>query len=144
MSFLHDLDVADTDNLLYNAVWNNYPGTIRTFLRNRYVFQPFWDSQNGRISREEWEAKFSLSNRAVTKALGRVNTVKVLAILFERLYVLRNQLVHGGSTWNSGTNRSQVADGANIMAVFVPIVIHVIMQAPHRQWGDPCYPVLAD
>lgn len=144
MSLLHDLDAADTDNLLYNAVWKNFPGTIRTFLRNRYVFQPFWDSQNGRISKEEWEAKFHLSNRAVTKALGRVNTVRVLAILFERLYVLRNQLVHGGSTWNSGINRSQVADGANIMAVFVPIVIHVIMRAPHRPWGDPCYPVLAD
>jgi hypothetical protein len=144
MSLLRDLDAADTDNLLYNAVWKNFPGTIRTFLRNRYVFQPFWDSQNGRISKEEWEAKFHLSNRAVTKALGRVNTVRVLAILFERLYVLRNQLVHGGSTWNSGINRSQVADGANIMAVFVPIVIHVIMRAPHRPWGDPCYPVLAD
>lgn len=71
-----------------------------------------------------------------------MNTVKVIAILFERLYVLRNQLVHGSSTWNSGINRSQVSDGAKIMDVVVPIVIHLIMSQPRRQWGEPCYPVI--
>lgn len=28
----------------------------------------------------------------------------ILSILFDRLYVLRNQLVHGGATWNSDVN----------------------------------------
>jgi hypothetical protein len=144
MNFLHELIAADEKRLLYNAVWKHFPRSIRVFLDNKYVFQPFWDYRNGVISRDEWQAKFYFSKRAATKALGRMDTVKVIAILFERLYVLRNQLVHGGSTWNSGINRSQVADGARIMAVVVPIVIHLIMSQPHRRWGDPCYPVVSD
>ncbi len=144
MSFLRELIAADTGHLLYDAVWHHFPRSIRVFLDNPYVFQPFWDYQTGRITKEEWETRFRLGKRAATKALGRMDTSKVLAVLFERLYVLRNQLVHGGATWNSGTNRRQVADGAEIMGVLVPIVIHLIMHNPGRRWGDPCYPVISD
>lgn len=31
--------------------------------------------------------------------------------LLRRLYVLRNQLVHGSATWNSSANRAKVRDG---------------------------------
>jgi hypothetical protein len=30
--------------------------------------------------------------------------VKILSMLFDRLYVLRDQMTHGGATWNSATN----------------------------------------
>jgi hypothetical protein len=144
MNFLRELIAADEEDLLYHAVWRQFPKSIRVFLDNKYVFQPFWDYQNGRITQDEWEAKFRFSKAAATKALGRMDTAKVLAILFERLYVLRNQLVHGGATWNSRTNRAQVADGARIMETFVPIVIHLILARPDRPWGEPCYPVVQD
>lgn len=144
MNFLHELIAADDESLLYDVVWHHFPTSIRVFLDNKYVFQPFWDWQNGRITRDEWEAKFHLSKRAAMRALGLMSTAKVLAILFERLYVLRNQLVHGGATWNSGTNRSQVSDGAKIMQAIVPAVIHLIMQQPRRQWGEPRYPVILE
>ena len=71
-----------------------------------------------------------------------MDTKKVLAVLFERLYVLRNQMVHGGATWNSSVNRSQVRDGARILGDVVPIVIHLMMENPHQVWGEPCYPVV--
>lgn len=144
MHFLRELIAADEDALLYDAVWCHFARSIRVFLDNKYVFQPFWDYQNGRITRDEWESKFHLSKAAATRALGRMQTSKVLAILFERLYTLRNQLVHGGATWNSGTNRSQVADGARIMDVLAPIVIRLLMREPGRAWGEPCYPVIAE
>ena len=144
MNFLRELIDADAEGLVYDAVWRHFPRSIRVFLDNKYVFQPFWDYQNGRIGEGEWETRFRLSKRAATKALGRMQTGKILAILFERLYMLRNQLVHGGATWNSRTNRSQVADGARIMEVLVPVVIHLIMQQPERPWGEPCYPVVPD
>lgn len=89
---------ADVEELLYNAVWKHFPRSIRVFLDNKNVFQPFWDYRNGRISEDEWQSKFYFSKRAATRALGRMDTVKVITILFERLYVLRNQLVHCGST----------------------------------------------
>ena len=45
------------------------------------------------------------------------DTRKALNILFDRLNVLRNQIVHGSATWKSGVNRDQVEDGARVMAV---------------------------
>jgi hypothetical protein len=45
----------------------------------------------------------------------------VLSFVFDRLYVLRNQLVHGGSTWNSGINRTQVRDGTAILGFLMPV-----------------------
>lgn len=30
--------------------------------------------------------------------------------VFMRLYTLRNQLIHGGATWNSAVNRAHVRD----------------------------------
>ena len=47
--------------------------------------------------------------------MGRMDTQKMMGIMFDRLYTLRNQLLHGGATWNSNINRSQISQGAEIM-----------------------------
>ncbi len=69
-------------------------------------------------------------------------TAKILSTLFDRLYVLRNQLVHGGATWNSTINRNQVRDGAAVLGWLVPIMIDIMMDNPDRDWGKPFYPVV--
>ncbi len=71
-----------------------------------------------------------------------MDTKKVLAVVFDRLYVLRNQLVHGGATWNSRVNRNQIRDGAAILDRLVPAIIHIMMGSGHALWGEPCYPVV--
>jgi hypothetical protein len=141
LNFLNRLIDSDKDQLLYNAVWHHFPESIRLLIGNRHVFQPFWDYQTGRIPETDWQEHFARKNAAATKALGNMDTKKVLAIVFDRLYVLRNQVVHGGSTWNGTVNRSQVAAGANILAFVVPIVILLMMEHPEKHWGDPSYPV---
>lgn len=50
----------------------------------------------------------------------------ILSILFDRLYVLRNQLVHRGATWNSDVNRDQVRDGPSPQGCPLPIPIDLI------------------
>jgi hypothetical protein len=142
LNFLHRLIASDKEQLLYDAVWHHFPESIRLLIGNRHVFQPFWDYQNGRIGEDEWQERFVRKNAAATRALGRMNTCKVLAIVFDRLYVLRNQIVHGGSTWNGTANRSQVQGGANILGFIVPIVILLMMEHPEKSWGTPCYPVV--
>ncbi len=62
--------------------------------------------------------------------------------VFDRLYVLRNQLVHGGSTCNSGVNRALVRDGAAIPAFLMPVFVDLILENPHEDWGRPSYPVV--
>lgn len=63
-------------------------------------------------------------------------------MLFDRLYVLRNQLMHGGATWDSGTNKDQLRDGAAILRNVVPVMAELMMDAPNCAWGVPMYPVV--
>ncbi len=142
LMFLNRLIDADRERLLEELVWRRYPGPIRLMIENRHVYQPFWDYHNGYISEAEWRERFRRSRASAHRALGRGHTKKVFAITFERLYMLRNQVMHGGATWNSSVNRGQVRDGASILGDVVPVVIHLMMETPNSLWGDPCYPVV--
>jgi len=141
-NFIVRLIELDSEKILYHIVWDEFPKSIRLLIDNQYIFQPFWDHQNGRIEESDWQERFQKSKAAASRALGGMNTDKVLMIIFSRLYTLRNQLIHGGATWNSRVNREQVRDGANIMNKLVPAIIHIMMQSSNEVWGDPCYPVV--
>jgi hypothetical protein len=138
--FLARLIAVDAGDLIYDKIWNNYSGKIRLFIDNPYVSQQFWDFQNGRLSESEWKRRFDGSKRAAQLALTRKDTVTFTGILFDRLYMLRNQLIHGGATWESTVNRDQVRDGARILADLIPAIIHLVMENPSEEWGAPCFP----
>ena len=104
------LDV-DHGTLLYDVVWKEFQSSIRVLISNHYVFQKYWDFQNLKISEQEWRDAFEASKVTANRALGRMDTMKVMAIVFDRLYTLRNQLIHGGATWNGSVNREQIRDG---------------------------------
>ena len=141
LNFLERLIAMDRDRLLYGIVWQEFTGPIRMLINNRYVYRPFWDHQNGKTA-EPWETGFESSKARMHRALGQMDTKKVLAVVFDRLYVLRNQLMHGGATWNGSVNRSQVADGAAILGRLVPAVIHIMMESGEGYWGEPAYRVV--
>jgi len=143
-SFLEKLVSLDRDRQLENLAWEEFPKSIRVLLNNRYVYQAFWDYQSGKISREEWEQSFERGKQAAQVALGRQDTATVLSIALSRIYTLRNQLVHGGATWNSAVNRSQVRDCVALMERLVPTVLTIMMDHPDTLWGDACYPVVSD
>ena len=123
-------------------VWAEFTKSIRVLLDNPYVFKPFWDFQTGVMDEAEWKRKFAAAKSAAHRALGRLNTVTVLGIVLARIYVLRNQLIHGGATWKSGINRDQLRDCTNFMAKLVPLVIEIMMDHPQVHWGPACYPVV--
>ena len=132
----------DKGRRIYNALWQRFSGPVRMLMGNRYVFNPFWQHHNGIDGFENWENKFLASSRSFAQALQAGDSVRVLSFVFDRLYVLRNQLVHGGSTWNSGVNRAQVRDGAAILAFLMPVFMDLMMDNPHEDWGRPFYPVV--
>jgi hypothetical protein len=137
---LADLDAAR--NRFEGLTWQEFPKSIRVLLDNRYVFADFWHWQNGSLTEAEFDARFAAANKAAHVALGRQDTVTVLAIVLSRIYVLRNQLVHGGATWGSSVNREQLRDCTNFMAKLVPLVIEVMMDHPGTLWGQGTYPVV--
>jgi hypothetical protein len=142
LKFIYRLVGMDSERLLHEIVWSEFPKSIRLLLNNRYVFQPFWDYNAGLIDEDFWQSSFERSKRSANRALGRQNTARALAEVFDRLYTLRNQIVHGGATWNSSVNRDQLRDAANIMGQLVPVTIYLMMENQRELWGDPCYPVV--
>ena len=132
----------DAGQRIYDAIWDNFSGPIRVLLHNKYVFTPFWKHHNGLEGFEDWEEWFRASERRFRRALEERDTVRVLRLVFDRLYLLRNQIVHGGATWNSEVNRDQVRDGAAILAFLMPVFGDVMMENPHEDWGRRFYPVV--
>lgn len=141
-AFLAKLSDLDQQNALEDLVWHAFPSNIRVLLDDPYVFQSFWDHQSGKISKAQWQQRFDAGKQRAKAALGARDTNGVLAVVFSRLYTLRNQLIHGGATWNGKINRDQLRDCVAILGQLVPLVIEIMLDNPNTLWGDACYPVL--
>jgi hypothetical protein len=70
------------------------------------------------------------------------NVGGVLEILLDRLYILRNQIIHGGATYKSKLNRRSVKDGSRILEMLIPIIIDIILENPEEDWGKLLFPVV--
>lgn len=140
--FLDKLHHLDKDKKLYHILWHEFPSSIRTLLNNPYVFQPFWQYQNGLISQHEFEERFADAKRFANYALAHQESAKLTALVLQRLYTLRNQLIHGGATWNSSANREQLKDAVKFLSQLVPCIINIMMDNPNELWGKAFYPVI--
>ncbi len=147
-SFINRLCELDKDDNLSNLVWLEFTGSIRVLLTNKFVFKPFWDYQkekyNDDVTEEQWQNSFKKANTKAHKALGNKDTQAVLAVVFSRLYTLRNQLLHGGATYNSSTNRDQMRDAVAFLSKFVPNIINIMLDNGSIVWGDACFPVVTN
>ena len=145
VQFIHKLCDMDKDKNLYQLVWTTYSGSIRILLNNQYTFQPFWDYHNGLISEQYWLEQFESNKMRALKALTTQDTPKVLISVFNHIYTLRNQIVHGGATHGSSVNREQVKDACNILSGIISLMIEIMLDHAHEPfWGKPFYPVVKD
>ncbi len=142
--FLARVLEADAQDRLHALLFRQFPGPIRTLIDNPYVFAPFWRALRDHDSSERWKERFDASRKAAITALLEKRTADLLSIVLDRLYVLRNQLVHGGATWNSQTNRAQLRDGCSILSALVPVVIDILLEAPGFDDEPIAFPVIPD
>ncbi|HRN61920.1 MAG TPA: HEPN domain-containing protein [Luteimonas sp.] len=140
--FIETLVGLDGQKRLHQALFKQFSGPVRTLIDNRFAFEPFWTAMRTHDSSDRWETSFANGKKAALASVMLGDTAKVLGIVFDRLYVLRNQLVHGGATWNSQLNRAQIADGVAILGTLVPLVLAIMMEHPGQGYGDVLYPVV--
>ena len=143
-TFFQKINKLDKDRVLQNAVWEKFTGPVRVLMSNKYVYSRFWHHQNGMPGYENWKTLLEKDKSKFNRAFQKNNIVGVLALIFDRLYVLRNQIVHGGSTWSSRVNRDQKRDGTDILAFLMPVFIDLMMDNPDEDWGQPFYPSMKD
>jgi hypothetical protein len=111
-----------------------------SLIENKYVYAPFSDHQRGEA--RNWEAGFQRSIADANNALSQKNVAYLLRFVLDRLYVLRNQLIHGGATYKSQVNRAQVRDGANLLSALLPVMIELMMVYGEKDWGRIYFPVV--
>lgn len=141
--FLDKICTLDTDKRISQLVWQEFSGPIRVLLDSPYVLHAFWEFQRGNISEEEWQKQLRSGKQVAQFALASDNTATLLGVLFSRLYTLRNQLIHGGATWNGSVNREQLRDCSKLLHKLVPLLIETMMDNPQTLWGDACFPVVS-
>lgn len=144
-NFLKRVVAVDQQAHLHALLFQQFSGPIRTLLGNRHVYAPFWRGLQQRDASERWKASFEASNKAAFTCMLEGRTADLLNVVLGRLYVLRNQLVHGGATWNSALNRNQLKDGCAILGALVPAIVVIMMMGSSEFDGDAiAYPVLPD
>lgn len=142
--FISKLVKHDQSKAIYTTLWETYSGPVKALIKNPYVFQPFWLAQRGDVQMaDEWRSRFDQSSVAALNALSRQQVAELLGIVLDRLYVLRNQIMQGGATFQSSVNRAQVQDGCRMLNHLLPIIIHIMLNAADENWGEIYYPVVS-
>ena len=126
-------------NEIHEIIYERFSHEVRSILSNEFILTSFWEGK------DDWEMKLKNEKREVQDALrDRNETIYILTILFKRLYVLRNQIFNGGSTWQGKLNRQQVKDGANLLSYFLPAILSIMMENSNDNWGVLAYPPTND
>ena len=135
-AFLEKLCTLDADKRIDRLMWEEFSGGVRILLDTPYVFQSFWGWQSEKITEDEWRDRFERGKQLAHYALGTGKTAMLLSEIFNRLYTLRNQLMHGGATWNSAVNRKQLHDCCDLLSKLVPLIIQLMLDNPQVVLGQ--------
>ena len=141
--FLNDVYQVDNEHRIDQMIWNKLNQPIQMLLENAYIFQQFWDYQNQKITQEVWKESFETAKKEVCLSLKNKDTVAVLCVTFNRLYTLRNQLIHGGATYNSSVNRQQMQQACHILSSLISAFIFILLENTQSlDLEQPFYPVV--
>lgn len=142
--FVEKLVKHDTQNAIYACLWETYSGPVKALIKNPYVYSGFWQAKREDVNSDVWRQSFDRLSVLALNHLSRQNVPELLGIVLDRLFVLRNQLIHGGATYGSKVNRDQVQDGTQLLSSLVPIMVSIMLEASEEDWGNIYYPVLVD
>lgn len=132
--FLAGIVKADGEDQLGQIMWADQRNILR-LVDNRYLFRPFW------LGQADAEEKLARSRRQVMVHLQGRSAIGVFQELFERLYVLRQQVFHGAATRGSKLNRPYLKSCTTLLEKIIPAMIHImIVTGPETDWGEVCFP----
>ena len=165
--FLKKLVDRDTEQVIRDILWRPklsdlqgdgvLHGPVPRLLNEQYVYYFFWHYVHNGIEHyavdDDWRTQFRKTNERSAKHLSKPkesvadDEVRyVLKQVFSRLYTLRNQTFHGGTTYGpKGKGRQQLADATVVMKALVPAILRILQTdigSDHSTdfWGTVAYP----
>ena len=163
-NFLEKIVGKDKDEILLAVVCEN-KGDFAALLKNKYIYRKLWDWVRDnqktpftkKIDVKTWNRQHDHGGEFRAQNLRAMNTMnsrrgkcysfeEFLFIIFDRLYTLRNQVVHGGATYKSSFNRDSVDVGGKVLGLLTRAILEIILKAMQKnseeQWGWIAYPPL--
>ncbi len=140
--FLSEIVSLDRDSLLREALVSLFDPHGLALLNTPYVYKPFWDALPQPTPHSYWQDRLSTGRQQAKSALHSRKTAILMSMLFDRVYVLRNQLVHGGATHGSKLNREVIEAGHVFLGQIVPRLTAILLRHPEVQLGPVIYPVV--
>lgn len=160
--FFERVLAVDTGHRLHGCLQALYSGPVHRLVDNLYLFQPFWEAVRGL---DPWQPQLSAqaedtavawlrrepprcfgglrgARQRATEALLTRQTGLLLEVVFDRLYVLRCSLMHGGATWDSQVNRQSVQDGVLVLGELLPVLLQLLIEHPALDLGPLAFPVV--
>lgn len=142
--FIAVLVEHDLEQRLHTVLFRQFSGPIRTLIDNKFVYEPFWRALREHDGSGRWEQQFSDSREIAVRAVLEKRVDVLLQVILDRLYMLRNQLMHGGTTWASSVNRAQLRDGVAILGTLVPVILTLMVEMKDADLGQEVFPTLGN
>ena len=136
--FIDRIVERDKEGQLDQVLWNIFPNHVRILMSNKYSCLFFWADQMSEKDQYDWREAMEKECSALNRAFSKGDTAKVLKIIFGRLYVLRNRIVHGGMIFENSYNQKILENAAWLMESVMTEVVK-IMSDPQYSWGLPLY-----
>ena len=142
------LERDDGDTIL-TILRETYRDSIENLVNNEFVYWRLWDWAREPNNNKDWRCWLDKDKKKFGGYLLYGGTRGALEIVFDRLYQLRNQVFHGGTTFAKGWGREQIRGGSSIMAALVPAILDIMQtdidaNPNSRSWGRVAYPRIRD
>ncbi len=114
--------------------------SLRQASRHFWKHSSYWPR-----SLNKWEEKFQDEidkdcDNINSASYDGTNLVEALNSLFSNLNVVRNQIVHGGSSGKDSRGLSQVGWGTRLLEKIIPGFCDCIRENDTKNWGKPPFP----
>ncbi|NHB56483.1 HEPN domain-containing protein [Acinetobacter shaoyimingii] len=141
--FLNRIYHQDYEKKFYETLCGENAQTIQMFLESPYLYQGYWDYKNQKINQMTWKQSFENEQIRILQAFRNKDACDILLMIFDRLFTLRSQMIHGGVSYKSSMNRKQLEDGCRILSSLMPTFIQVLIENAEMMDVDkPYYPVV--
>ena len=160
-SYLNSLVPLDKKSRIYRLLATQLRAPVQNIMENVYLYRGFWDSLTDHdFNWQEWSNRIwferdcafvkerlayrppsgSLQAQLRPNALIPTDVAGILHKLFDRLNVLRNQLMHGCATQHGTLNRRQVDAGAKLLGPLVHLFLEIMVDNAGGRLGCACIP----
>lgn len=137
--FIERMLHLDGGGHIVDALVENKP-LVMSIFEDEFLSRFFWQEPTGKRASQSKKTMFDSRTWFI-----QGSWLLILDRLFERIYLLRCQLVHGASTFNSSLNRTSIRHCYQAMDHLMRVFLQVwIKFGSDEEWGVMCYPPLTE